>query len=32
MVTPKQNLPLKTNYEVIKTAEREPKLGVRKLA
>ena len=33
MATAKRNdLPLKRKYEVIKTAEREPKLGVRKLA
>lgn len=28
----RNDLPLKMKYEVIKTAEREPKLSVRKLA
>ena len=33
MATPKWNdLPVKMKYDVIKTAKREPKLGVRKLA
>ena len=33
MATPKRNdLSLKKKYEVIRTAEKEPKLGVRKLA